>query len=257
MAGTTISALGKRSLFATFLTPKNFLFRSFIVSSSIRHAPPRPSPQHVRHGSGCQWKNDTCDDQIIKHRDSRFAEQLWRAKVTKWKVEDARFIPNTVKELQLVTQNATQNASSSEPVELCSEERMKSEDSFVSKVYPHLFSNVFQETDRFHTGHDERWVGQPPLCPELQTCRALPKQLSSVQPDHFHGFYAEPWAKRWPLASKHLDKMMSPTECSAFPFYINESKGIKGEKRDARKQILHATALAIRNLRYLHTKSQA
>jgi len=74
---TITSALGKRPMFATFLTsPKTFLFRPSTVS-------PIFSPSRVRHTSNYKLQQAlAAKNQLIGPYKKRFTEQLWRAGVS-------------------------------------------------------------------------------------------------------------------------------------------------------------------------------
>lgn len=159
---TTISALGRRSLFATFLTPKTFLFRPSIVLPTF-------SPSHVRYTSSYKLQQAlAAKNQLIGPYKKRFAEQLWRAGVSTWPVEEQSLLPQSVIELQSIVRKAIENIPSSQHAFELPPLGHLNETELLSIILPRLFRSL-DKTDRY-TGQDRLWKDQRPLCPELQTC---------------------------------------------------------------------------------------
>ena len=248
MAGTIISAFGRRSLFATFLTPKTFLFRPFVVS-------PAPVLSQTRHSSASRLAIfEAGPNQLISPYKSGFEDQLQRAGVDTRVVARQDRLTNGVFQLQSAIKNAIKDVpiiTSDQAFHLGTVERLNTEPALLHAIVPVLFPDA-NKHDRYQTGVDEKWLEQPALCPELSACFENTKQLTEVKPDRFTGFILSPWAGKWPHATQYLRKMMSPFNDVAFPFFGVEGKSRNGKEVVAHRQNLSSMSLALRNIRYLH-----
>lgn len=246
MAGPIISAFGKRSLFATFLTPKTFLFRPFIVS---------PILLQVRHSSACLA--EAASNRTVGPRQVEpFRAQLRRAGVELATTTEQHLLSRAAVDLKVAIGKAIKSvpsATSDDAFHVGSIDRLKSENALLHAIVPILFPDA-NKSKRFQTGVDELWKDQLPLCPELSGCRKDSRQLTQAKPDRCTGFILQPWETKYQLATATMKDMMSPTEGAAFHFFNVEGKGKKGEEEVAVNQILNSMPLALRNLAFLHDK---
>lgn len=254
MAGPIISAFGKRSLFATFLTPKTFLFRPFIVSSATTDL------SQVRHSSESRVLLERiAKRQLVSPYKKAFHDQLRRAGVETQAVEERRLLTSGVLGLKETIEKAINNiptTSSDDSFHLGPVKRLKTEDALLHAIVPVLFPGANKST-RFQTGVNEPWEDQLPLCPELSGCIEDSRQLTKVIPDRCTGFVLSPWADKYGLATSFLGKMMSPAEDVAFDFFNVEGKRRRGQEIVAVRQNMSSMSLALHNIAYLHDKVMA